>query len=836
MSCTDPTAIPMERRAFITRPIANPRAVVGGNDGVKYRFTVLTSGLLRYEYSPDSQFEDRASTLAINRDLPVPVFKVIDLENRLEIITERFHLYYDKKSFSSSGLRVQVRGNVTNYHSQWRFGGDARLARWDLGGTARTLDRIDGRIPLGPGVIAKNGYMALDDSHSMLFTEDGWVSGRRRPDSIDGYLFTYGLDYKNAIKAFYAVSGSQPLLPRSALGNWWSRYYPYSANSYLALLDRFEEEGIPLAVGVIDMDWHWIDEIWVKESGFSGWTGYSWNTNLFPDPSSFLKEVHNRHLQITLNDHPADGVASFEDSYVDMCNALGRDAASGDPISFDVTNPAFVNAYFDVLLRKHEDMGVDFWWVDWQQGRYSDIEGVDPLWILNHFHYLNNTRGKRRPLTFSRFAGPGSHRYPVGFSGDTVVSWASLDFQPEFTATASNIGYGWWSHDIGGHMHGYKDEELSTRWLQLGVFSPILRLHSTDNAFNTKEPWRFQNEARAAMVEALRLRARLVPYLYSMNVRSAREDEPLVQPLYWEYSHVDAAYKNKNVFFFGSQLIVAPFTSPRDTVTRRARVCAWLPPGRYFDLFSGLVYDGNRELWIYRALNEYAVFAREGSIIPFDAASVPANGCELPGEIEVKVVIGKDAAFDLYEDDGQIIDVKSSKPPHTPMIWQQGTGTLSIGPASHTNNASLRKRDWTISFLGLESPLSFTVLIDGVEQKDASQNSMTSITVRSVSATTKLEIAIRALGDNTGTPLQLSLADLSVPVLRLIDEAYIAFNLKTEIWAILTATGQPLSARLSHLCALRDLDENLLRALQELLLADSRNMAQLNATTELPCP
>ena len=98
--------------------------------------------------------------------------------------------------------------------------------------------------------------------------------------------------------------------------------------------------------------------------------------------------------------------------------------------------------------------------------------------MLNHYHYLDSGRRGNRRLTFSRYAGLGSHRYPIGFSGDTVISWDSLDFQPYFTATASNVGYGWWSHDIGGHMKGTKDDELATRWVQLGVFSPINRLHS----------------------------------------------------------------------------------------------------------------------------------------------------------------------------------------------------------------------------------------------------------------------------------------------------------------------------------------------------------------------
>lgn len=125
------------------------------------------------------------------------------------------------------------------------------------------------------------------------------------------------------------------------------------------------------------------------------------------------------------------------------------------------------------------------------------------------------------PLILSRYAGPGSHRYPVGFSGDTVVSWESLKFQPYFTSTASNIGYGWWSHDIGGHMLGVRDEELEARWYQLGVFSPINRLHSSLSPFVGKEPWNFQQPVRDIMRDALILRHRLIPYLHTMNWRAA---------------------------------------------------------------------------------------------------------------------------------------------------------------------------------------------------------------------------------------------------------------------------------------------------------------------------
>ncbi len=172
----------------------------------------------------------------------------------------------------------------------WRYDGKSY---GDLHGTARTLDNADGRIPLDPGILSRKPYAVLDDSESMLF-EDGWVASRK-PGRKDGYVFAYNGDHKAAIKDFYRLSGHQPLLPRWSLGNWWSRYHAYSADEYLELMSHFKQEGIPLTVGVIDMDWHRVEDV-PPEYG-SGWTGYSWNKELFPDPPAFLAELPQERPQ-----------------------------------------------------------------------------------------------------------------------------------------------------------------------------------------------------------------------------------------------------------------------------------------------------------------------------------------------------------------------------------------------------------------------------------------------------------------------------------------------------------------------------------------------------------
>jgi alpha-glucosidase (family GH31 glycosyl hydrolase) len=790
----------------VVDPVANKAAVVQGD---RFRITVLTDGLLRLEYADDGRFEDRASAFALFRDLPVPDYRVIEGRHHLEIVTERVHLVYDRGPFSPSGLSIQVRGNISSYHSLWRFGDAVE----DLGGTARTLDDADGAVPLESGVVSWWGYALLDDSRTLVLDDDGWVAPRDGTRT-DLYFFGYGHDYQDAVRAFYAVSGHPPVLPRFALGNWWSRYHPYTAQEYIELMTRFSSEGIPFSVSVLDMDWHVVD---VDPSYGSGWTGYSWNRTLFPDPERLLQWLHEHGLRVTLNVHPADGVRAFEDVYPEMSQALGRDPELGDPIAFDVTDQEFLIAYFEVLQRSLERDGVDFWWIDWQSGSHSRTVGIDPLWMLNHFHFLDNARDGKRPLTFSRYAGPGSHRYPVGFSGDTLVTWASLDFQPYFTATASNIGYGWWSHDVGGHMFGAKDDELATRWVQLGVFSPILRLHSGLSPFNTKEPWRFSAEAQDVMTRSLRWRHRLLPYLHTMNHRAAREGAPLVQPMYWSHPQSTDAYEVPNQFMFGSVLLVAPITAPRDPKLQLGSVLAWLPEGIWIDVFTGLVYAGGRQLVLHRDLASIPVLAGPGAIVPLSGDLVPGNAPDNPGELEVLVVVGADGAFELIEDDGTGSGLDPGTVVRTPIGFDQCEGSVTVGPSSGALGCLPERRAWRVTFLGLTPGESPTVTVDGtaVDARISDEGGRSTVSVDGVPVTGTLRVR---LGPNPA----LTANDVSDRLFTLLDRAHIAYETKKLVHAIAT-TAQPLSVRLSHLQALA-LDRALETAVGEILLANDSDV------------
>lgn len=389
---------------------------------MEYRFgncrvSVLTERLLRLEYDESRVFEDRPSQFALDRHFPEPCCSAKLRGGSLELRSDGCHVII------GGGLELEA---LTDGLS-WRSGQKLN----HLGGTARTLDNADGAIELEPGLFSREGVGLLSDD-GLLFGADGELQPRR-PGTRDIYLFLYGRQFERGLRDFYRLSGRPPLLPRFALGNWWSRFWPYTAEEYLALMERFDAEGTPFSVAVLDMDWH----LTRVPEGYSGWTGYTWDRELIPEPDKLLARLHGLGLHVSLNLHPAEGVQPFEERYGEVAEFMG--VTGGGTIPFDLNDRRFRRAYFELLLHPLEDMGVDFWWIDWQQGTRSTVEGLDPLWLLNHWHFLDAARRGRRPLILSRYAGPGSHRYPVGFSGDTIASWASLDFQPRFTAAAADI-------------------------------------------------------------------------------------------------------------------------------------------------------------------------------------------------------------------------------------------------------------------------------------------------------------------------------------------------------------------------------------------------------------
>lgn len=721
------------------------------------RFTVLTPELIRMEWSEDAVFEDRATLGIVSRDLEVPAYKVRRSGRNLTITTSSLTLTYKGGRFSKENLSVSFSMKGPDGKKQvrktWHPGDDDK---GNLLGTCRTLDRFDGiRVfehggttcdPYDKGVLSRDGWAVIDESsRHILAPVDSdwkyWVEERPEGDRLDWYMFAYGHDYTRALGDFIKVAGRIPLPPKYALGYWWCRYWLYSDAEIIDLARHFESYGIPADVFIIDMDWH---DTWGRkvrnnprdEAGQSiGWTGYTWKRELFPSPENLLHELHSFHMKTSLNLHPASGIQVFEEPYErfvkdylsrtdDYDGPKGYVKEGNTPayVPFRMDQQAWADAYFNSVIRPLEEQGVDFWWLDWQQFRESKyVAGLSNTFWLNYTFWNDMARrsadlGEKapRPMIYHRWGGIGSHRYQVGFSGDTYATWKVLGYLPYFTATASNIGYAWWGHDIGGHQQPkgvrHTDPELYTRWLQEGVFTPIFKTHSGKDFSMEKRFWVFPDHFDA-MREAIRLRYDLSPYIYTAARKSYDTGIGMCRPLYYEWPEEDKSYTRTEEFMFGDDILATVICQPADKVTGLAKRSMWFPEAEgWFEVSTGTFYKGGTEAELQVTINENPWFVRAGGIIPLAGKNIRSLQ-ESSNEIRFMAVPGADkGSAVLYEDDG--VSQSYASEYATTEIRQEripGGVRISVSPRSGNYEGMPADRRVSIILPGVSAPQNVTV-------------------------------------------------------------------------------------------------------------------------------
>ena len=731
-----PAAEPSQEE-ITTSPVADPRAIVTLG---KARFTVLTPQLIRMEWAADGKFEDHASLVFLNRRLPVPAFTHQVTNNTLTIKTDALKLTYSPTGdgrFTPENLSLEL--TVDGKPVIWRPG---TVDPGNLKGTTRTLDGARGdktKEPIGNGFVSRSGWAVEEDSTRPLFDSADfrflqgenspwpWVVERPPGERQDLYFFGYGHDYRKALGDYVRVAGRIPLPPRFAFGAWWSRYWAYSDQEIEEIIRGFRENSTPLDVFVIDMDWHTnIEQL--KAAGETdqsgqrlGWTGYTWNKLLFPDPTAFLERLHAAGLKTSLNLHPASGVQPWEEAYPAMARAMGIDPASKKYVPFDITDKKFATNYFNLLHHPLEKQGIDFWWLDWQQDPTTKMPGVNPTWWLNYVHFTDLQREGKRPMLFHRWGGLGNHRYQIGFSGDTISVWESLAFQPWFTATAANVGYAYWSHDIGGHMPGAVDPELYTRWVQFGAFSPILRTHTTKNPDAERRIWAYPEPYSSVLRSTFQLRYALLPYIYTEARRTYDTGVAFFRPLYYDYPEADAAYTSRNEYLFGEQMLVSPVVAPADKTSGLATEKVWLPKGEWIEWPTGKHFSGPISVEREFSIDQIPVYLKAGAIVPMEPPML------YTGQKPVDPLIvnvwplkpGASSSYSVYEDSGASTEYQHGVFARTPIKATQTGDTLrvEIGPIQGSYSGMLKARAYGLRLPADWPPASVTV--NGVAIKQA---------------------------------------------------------------------------------------------------------------------
>lgn len=708
-------------------PKANPKAVVVSG---KARFTVLTPEMIRIQYSDKGLFEDRATFAVINRRLPVPRFSKTVKDGWLQIKTSALTLRYrigskltDKSGSDILTISLKLNGSAVEWHPSLPPTGN-------LKGTTRTLDNQRGdnkRKNLENGVLSRDGWAVIDESPlhkrgdgSTTFAFDKSVDGIpwwAEPvdkQAVDWYFMGYGHEYKKALADFTKVAGRIPMPPLYILGYWYSRYHRYTQQEFMDLADEIQGKKIPIDVMIFDKDWH-----------TAGWTGWTWDKSIIPEPEKLIKYMHDRGIKVALNLHPADGIDADEEYFDEVERHLASATPGGSAVSkakdgtkivpWQLTDSTFYRALFNDILRKREAQGVDFWWIDWQQNLTSKfVKGLGETFWCNHVFYndMKQHRTDRRPVIYHRWGGLGCHRYPIGFSGDTHSTFPTLAFQPYFTATASNVGFDYWGHDLGGHTADKDNSpERFLRWMQFGVFTPIFRTHPTidkNSPHIERRIWKYPNFEQ--LLATVYLRYTLMPYIYNAARAAYDTGVGLCRPLYYEWPEHDEAYSREfeDEYMFGNDMLVAPIVEPAGA-DKLSHKKVWLPDGIWFDVCRGKLVRGGMTFEGTYTLDNIPCFVRAGAIIPCFPRIY--NLKSRPDTLILKAVPGADGRLSYYEDANDDNGYQQGEYTITPILQKSNhaSTTLTIKPRRGSFKSMPAERHYKVQFLATAKPTSATV-------------------------------------------------------------------------------------------------------------------------------
>jgi hypothetical protein len=629
-----------------------------------------------------------------------------------------------------------------------------------LGGWDRSLDNPDA-VPTAehPGLLDRDGWYLLDDTRTALLNADRTVTDRPSHGTQpyqDGYFFGYGQNYKQGLADLNALTGGANLLPRSAYGVWYSRYFPYTTADYEnTLLPTFRSTFTPIDELVVDTDW----------KSPSQWNGWNWNPALFPDPQGFLNWTTQQGLAVSLNIHTS--IAGNDPRFAAAnAQAGGLPSENGDGnFDFDWSNPRQLAAYFG-LHQQFEQQGVRTWWLDYCTGcgaSTASDQHVAPDNFINQA-YANDAAARGvRGFSFGRIGGSeqGSihSSFPLGpwserrntlqFTGDTPATWAMLSFEARFTPDEAAAGLTNVSHDIGSFHGGHLADDLYARWMQLGTFQPVDRMHSDHG---DRLPWNYTGAAAAGAEKFLRLRESLVPYTYTLAQQANATGVPITRPLYLDYPTQAAAYTNPQEYLYGDDVLVAPITTPNDSAGNGS-VTAWIPPGTWTDYFTGVSYTGPSTATITDPLSAMPVLVRSGGILPIRTDYVDNQQQQPLSRLTVNVAGGADGTFSLYQDAGEGTGYRTGQSTSTPISWQDSTRTLTVGATTGSYPGAATARAYTLRLSDAVAPTAVTV--DGVRVPETawSYNATSrTVTVTTASLSVGANHTVALLGSATANP------------------------------------------------------------------------------------
>ena len=654
--------------------------------GKKYRISILSNSLIRFEYSEEGKFNDYPTFFASNRSFGQAKVSIEEDNEILTIKSEKFILEYKKeRSFVGSKLSPaqNLKVHIVDTDKTWYFNHpEAR----NLMGTAFSLDDMKSGVSLSKGLFSLDGFTSFDDSRTPIIDQNGNIITPNYKN-IDTYLFIYNNDFGIGLRDYFNLTGLPPLIPRYALGVWWSKNEKYSEIDIQKLVNSFRKYEIPFSVLLLGE--------YARAKNKNSDISFSFDKGIFPKPQALSTYLHQNHVFFGTN-IKTDGVISPEEVNFGEFSKIFK-TEPNKLIPINAYNSNFMDAFLKGLINPYLSNGIDILWVD-----DKNQDNLLRSFAMNYFLYKNfGINVNNRGLILSRNFGVVPHKYSVLYSGNTNINWKTLRYLPFFNANSSNIGVSWWSHDIGGFKGGVEDSELYMRYVQLGTYSAILRLSSDEGKYYKREPWKWDTKTFSIVRDYLRLRHRLIPYLYAESFKYSAYGSPLLQPLYYKYPETYDEPLYKNEYYFGSELFVSPIVTPKDSIMNRVVHRIFLPNGTWYDFKTGKKFPGGRRYVTFYKDEDYPVFAKTGAIIPMAVLDEEhLNDTSAPKTLEIHIFPGRSNTYKLYEDDGISSKYRQGVSYTTEInyYYKENDFSVSLEPKEGRHGVIPEKRNYVIKF------------------------------------------------------------------------------------------------------------------------------------------
>ncbi len=676
-------------------------------NGVILQVTILRGSVIRFRYATDNNFEKDFS-YAISEDgaRGYSKLEVEEHASHYSILTSRVELIINKADLKTAVY--DLHGNVIckddwgfHWEQSYEYGGNIvkmskaapqgecyyglgdkpmhlnlkgkRIENWatDEYAFSKDQDPLYKSVPFYIGMYEERAYGIFFDNTFRSFFD--FCNERRNVTSFwaqggeMNYYFFYGPNMLDVITRYTDLTGKPELPPLWALGYHQCKWSYYPENKVKEITGRFRELQIPCDAIYLDIDY------------MEGFRCFTWNKEYFPDPKRMVEELAEDGFKTVVIIDPG---IKIDDEYFVYNEAMEKDyfckradgpymrgkVWPGECFFPDFTNPEVREWWAGLFKELIDEIGVKGVWNDMNEPAVMEVPGKTFPDDVRHYydgnpcshrkaHNIYGTQMARatyegvkryaypkRPFIITRSAYSGAQRYTSSWTGDNVATWEHLWVANIQAQRMSMSGMSFTGSDIGGFAE-HPTGELYARWIQLGVFHPFCRTHSSGDHGN-QEPWTFGEEVVDVTRKFVELRYQLLPYLYTMFWEYAQNGIPMLKPLVLFDQHDPQTHYRTDEFVFGNQILVCPVQEPNSKGRRM-----YIPRGNWYNYWTREYIKGGMEQWVDADLDTIPLFVKEGAIIPKYPIQQYVGEKKIEQlKLEVYYKLGNKEVSKMYED------------------------------------------------------------------------------------------------------------------------------------------------------------------------------------------